>query len=122
MPSHPALATALTMLAAGTLLTLASAATAAEASTCSYEVVRGHPKALNAAAPVYLAPDFKSRVVDEVYNIGDFIAGECGLYGQDKKWRMVSGTGNGNLGFTRTFYLKKQYDHSQHSATARRYW
>ncbi|NAS27204.1 hypothetical protein GT755_36745 [Herbidospora sp. NEAU-GS84] len=92
-------------LASGTLVT--AAASPADAEACSYQLMRGAKSMFNAAAPVHTAPDVKSKIIDDLYNLGDFITGSCLLYGEDKRWRRVVGVGNGRAGYAQNIYLRR---------------
>ncbi|WP_066371279.1 hypothetical protein [Herbidospora mongoliensis] len=91
-------------LASGALVTAAAAP--ADASVCSYQLIRGAKNMFNAAAPVHQLPNLKSKIIDDLYNLGDFISGGCEVYG-DGKWRRVVGVGNGRVGYTPAMYLKR---------------
>ncbi len=92
-------------LASGTLVT--AAATPAHAEACSYQLMRGAKSMFNAAAPVHTEPNVSSKIVDDLYNLGDFITGSCRLFGEGGKWRRVVGVGNGRVGYTQDAYLRR---------------
>nr|WP_157554441.1 hypothetical protein [Herbidospora sakaeratensis] len=92
-------------LASGTLVTAAAAP--ANAEVCSYQLMRGAKSMFNAAAPVHTAPDVKSKIIDDLYNLGDFITGSCRLFGEENTWRRVVGVGNGRVGYTQAGYLRR---------------
>ncbi len=60
-------------LASGTLVTAAAAP--ADAAVCSYQLIQGAKDMFNAAAPVHQLPSVKSKIIDDLYNLGDFISG-----------------------------------------------
>ncbi|WP_157522900.1 hypothetical protein [Herbidospora cretacea] len=90
-------------LASGALVT---AAAPAGATACSYQLVKGAASMFNAGAPVHQYPSVKSKVIDDLYNLGDFMTGGCRFYGNGQ-WRKIVGVGNGRVGYTLAAYLKR---------------